>query len=210
MQLQHETCTIAGCDRPHKARGMCQTHYTHFKRTGQVKEAIRHRVVGRDPTCSVEGCNNPERANGMCQMHNQRIRRHGSTDFRVRWKESLGTCTIEGCDNPVNSHGLCSRHYQKQRKWAAFGVDALRYQAMLSEQNFVCAICDGPEIAIDPGTKEVRALAVDHCHETNVVRGLLCGNCNQGIGLFKDKTDVMRRAIAYLEKHRPPDVADLV
>lgn len=42
----------------------------------------------------------------------------------------------------------------------------------------------------------------DHCHKTGKQRGILCVNCNLGIGIFKDNTDFLKSAIEYLEKHR--------
>ena len=45
-------------------------------------------------------------------------------------------------------------------------------------------------------------LGIDHCHSTGVVRGVLCRNCNTGLGLFKDNADLLRRAIKYLAKSR--------
>lgn len=42
-------------------------------------------------------------------------------------------------------------------------------------------------------------LVVDHCHDTGIVRGLLCHNCNRALGLFKDKIEVLKNAIKYLE-----------
>jgi hypothetical protein len=65
----------------------------------------------------------------------------------------------------------------------------------MTEQDFAelaafgCAIC---------GTKGVK-LHIDHCHMTNHVRGLLCHNCNTGLGLFKDDVRLLAAAIAYLD-----------
>lgn len=58
---------------------------------------------------------------------------------------------------------------------------------MLAEQLGVCAIC-----------KEAPAEHVDHDHETGRVRGLLCFNCNGALGQFRDRTDLMLQAVAYL------------
>src|SRR5262245_4072057 len=66
-------------------------------------------------------------------------------------------------------------------------------QRLLREaQRFRCAICH----------ERAERLVVDHCHESDYVRGLLCQNCNQGLGFFKDRPDVMRAAANYIEN--PP------
>ncbi len=70
---------------------------------------------------------------------------------------------------------------------------------MMDDQNGVCAICDHPETAVIKG--KVMNLAVDHCHTTKRVRGLLCVNCNRALGYFNDDIDRLKAAIAYLEKH---------
>jgi hypothetical protein len=72
----------------------------------------------------------------------------------------------------------------------AFTVE--EYEAMLTTQNGVCKICQGV-------SSDGRALAIDHCHTTGKVRGLLCNNCNNGLGRFKDDPDLLRSAIFYLE-----------
>ena len=66
------------------------------------------------------------------------------------------------------------------------------YSAMNMAQDFCCAICKNPNIAN-------RRLGVDHDHKTNEIRGLLCHNCNLGLGYFKDSTELLSRAIKYLQ-----------
>lgn len=75
-----------------------------------------------------------------------------------------------------------------------FGIGFEQYTDMALSQGGGCAICGGKD--------EHRALAVDHCHETNKVRGLLCSFCNRGIGLFRDLPDRMEAAAAYVRKHK--------
>ena len=66
------------------------------------------------------------------------------------------------------------------------------YDRLLIEQNNKCAICKN-----DIGHEA----AVDHNHETKKIRGLLCRNCNVGIGFLQDQPSILRAAAEYLDKH---------
>ena len=81
-----------------------------------------------------------------------------------------------------------------------FGMTHEQYQAILDSQDGKCAICGGYDI-ISPITNLRRVLAVDHNHATGKIRGLLCRNCNRGIGLLGDNIERLEVAIAYLKKH---------
>lgn len=81
-----------------------------------------------------------------------------------------------------------------------YGMTIDEYEAMLSAQGGLCAICRQPEPAIDPRTNKARQLAVDHCHTTGKIRGLLCVLCNQGIGQFRDDPQLLQLAINYLTR----------
>ena len=72
-----------------------------------------------------------------------------------------------------------------------YGIDTDIYQSLVRIQNGVCAICGNPP---DGG----KPLFIDHDHVSGVTRGLLCGNCNFGLGFFKDNVVIMKRAISYL------------
>lgn len=75
-----------------------------------------------------------------------------------------------------------------------YGLSEKDYLEKISEQNNVCAIC---------GTKqEGKVLCVDHNHNTGKVRGLLCHNCNIGLGNFKDNPKILESAIEYLKKYQ--------
>ena len=84
-----------------------------------------------------------------------------------------------------------------------FGISLAEYNQMLLDQNNVCAICKHPETHMRNG--KVKALAVDHHHGTGKIRGLLCADCNTGIGKLKDSPDVLQSAIEYLRKHSIAD-----
>ena len=134
-------------------------------------------------------------------------------------------CTVEDCGLKVQAKGLCKKHYMRQwykdhpeglerarvrmskvpsavmrdRHWRyAYGVDTAWYDATFAAQGGVCAICHKPENKTIKGV--VLRLAVDHCHDTHKVRGLLCQACNRGIGCFSHDPVVLRSAIEYLDK----------
>jgi hypothetical protein len=82
-----------------------------------------------------------------------------------------------------------------------FGMTLIEYNLLSEYQNNLCAICNNPETILDNKQLGVRKLAVDHCHITNTNRGLLCFNCNIGLGKFKDSIQELEKAILYLKKH---------
>lgn len=73
-----------------------------------------------------------------------------------------------------------------------YGITIQDYDRMLVEQDNNCAICNEFEPI------ERNPLAVDHCHSTGKVRGLLCSNCNTAIGKFKENRDLLIAAVQYL------------
>jgi hypothetical protein len=75
------------------------------------------------------------------------------------------------------------------------GLSLQDYRAMFERQGKVCGICKTPG----------KPLCVDHCHATGKVRGLLCRDCNLGLGNYKDNPVFTRAATAYLEASRCDD-----
>jgi hypothetical protein len=74
-----------------------------------------------------------------------------------------------------------------------------KYYLMLKEQNNLCAICNKTESQLKKKSSKVKMLSVDHCHLTGKIRGLLCHQCNTGLGHFKDSIDILQKAIMYLK-----------
>lgn len=83
----------------------------------------------------------------------------------------------------------------RKREWR-YGVAPGEVDAQRQAQSGRCAICS----AVLRRAGGRRGEAVDHCHETGVVRGLLCGGCNRGLGHFGDDPEVLRRAAQYAEQ----------
>jgi hypothetical protein len=79
-----------------------------------------------------------------------------------------------------------------------YGLSPSEYESMLLGQAGVCAICGNVETVIDK-TGNIKRLAVDHCHSTGAVRGLLCMSCNTRMK-SSATPELLRRAADYLEK----------
>ena len=117
----------------------------------------------------------------------------------------------------ANDPELRARIREQNRKYAddgrkrgarikrEFGVTDEQYNSMLQRQDGGCAICGKPE-ADTRGHK----LHIDHCHDTGLVRGLLCASCNTGIGKFRDNISFLDRAIEYLLEARQRALAGVV
>lgn len=205
VQRIFETCQVEGCTRPHKARGYCQAHYQHYKRGVPIRAEIKERDTQPPEHCTAEeGCTNPVKARGLCFVHYQRRLRHGHTRYTDR-KRPPKICATEGCDSHVYAKGHCHQHYQRRKLTAQkYGVSPERLAEMLKEQDGKCAICGEAEDREHHLSGRTQPLSVDHDHTTGAVRALLCNRCNRGIGMFQDDPEIIRRAIAYLDRHRPP------
>jgi len=132
-----------------------------------------------------------------------RYRRENPEKFRAIQKRSKDRIKNDP-DRLEKLRGWQKRYREENRKSLSdgerkrrFGITPEQYAEMFQSQNGVCAICNQPETATRLG--KVKALAVDHCHKSGAIRGLLCADCNTGIGKLKDDPEVLRSAARYLE-----------
>jgi hypothetical protein len=128
--------------------------------------------------------NSPERKEYMREYRKPEERRIKERESGIRW-------------NKRNPHIEKNAHLKRK-----YNITLEDYNKMLDEQNGVCSICKDSETKIFKKTGKVTDLAVDHCHSTGKVRGLLCWNCNTSIGKMKDSVELLQNAIEYLKKHR--------
>lgn len=136
--------------------------------------------------------------------HPERVR----LQYLARWERLR-------VENPAAYEAKRVADVERQRAWRLANPDRVRaqalrklygltpaaYDAMEEAQDGRCAICLLPEESVDPRTKKIRRLTVDHSHATGRVRALLCMSCNRGIGLLREDATVLARAISYLEAH---------
>ena len=91
-----------------------------------------------------------------------------------------------------------ARQYTRSRRAnlkKMYGITPENYVEMYDAQDGKCAICGTTE----PG-RGAQWFCIDHCHDSGIVRGLLCNNCNTGLGAFKDNPDALLSAIDYLNE----------
>ena len=115
---------------------------------------------------------------------------YNSPEYHRNWRKK----------NPDKVKLASKRKYQKVKSFRnkeehVLAVKLLRHKLTLDEYQILvnkyqgkCGICG-----------ENHVLVIDHCHETGIVRGMLCRNCNSGLGLFQDNPLVLRSAIQYRE-----------
>ncbi len=141
---------------------------------------------GRSPVCKP--CNNEKSKDWRSKNPG------GNTESVKQWK----------LRNPDKVKGYAAKRRQDRPEVAAvvwrkhrYGIIESQYQAMLIAQGNSCAICKMPFNHTGPRFEKPQ---VDHCHASGKVRGLLCTECNQGLGRFKDNAEALTAAIEYLRR----------
>lgn len=124
-------------------------------------------------TCRVRLCCNPEHLRDTSVVTDEHKRERNR-----RWRAA-------------NAHLVRGKHYKYK-----YGISAAERDAKTEQQGNACAVCRkafGPWRGGSPCT--------DHCHTSGAVRDILCRQCNAGLGNFRDRPDLLSRAISYLAKH---------
>lgn len=117
-------------------------------------------------------------------------RRNGSISSLCRKCSSLATLEW-GLRNPDKI-----RQKSKISQLRAYGLTQGTFDALLKKQSGRCSIC------VEKLILEQQKYAVDHCHSTKKVRGILCIKCNAGLGQFRDNEDYLIAAAEYLRRSR--------
>jgi hypothetical protein len=217
-----EKCLVHNCNHPVVARNLCQTHYKRFQRHGDVEQTrpldwgSRENHPAYGAWCNLRRYHadelpnawkkdfwsfvsdipeKPERAQAFRpdksllwgkENFYWKETRKGSADRREYMREWYKKTRLANKD-----------YYVDADLKKLYGVTLDWYNQKLEEQDGVCAICKEPETAVIRG--KTISMAVDHCHNTGVARGLLCTKCNQGLGMFRDKIDILESAVRYLK-----------
>jgi len=226
MALQSK-CSVTGCSDKVHGNGLCTKHYNRVRRHGDIaqtrptdwgdreKHPLYHTWTGLRRYPTVAMCD--EWKNDFWKFVED-VGERPSKDVFLKKIDPSKPLTKDNAfwrsrhfkyDNiQLDGRRKYLREYRKlhpelfqrmdaQRK---YGITGAQYNALFEEQKHKCAICGSAETARSQKTKSVMKLAIDHCHKTGKVRGLLCSSCNQGLGRFKDDVDLLRKAIDYLSR----------
>lgn len=113
--------------------------------------------------------------------------------WRIRNPEKMKAATKSWADR---NKDRITKNARKSNLKKSYGITEEYYDQMLAAQGGKCAIC-----LTDRPTGKWKVFAVDHCHVSGLVRGLLCNECNRGMGLLKDSAELLRAAADYLDCH---------
>lgn len=122
------------------------------------------------------------------------------TDFYARayGKGKRGECKQCSKLARATRHQHAKKYNPLQRRSVVlknkYGITQVDFEKMFAIQGGRCKVCK----STDPGP--AGNFAVDHCHDTGKVRGLLCYKCNMGLGSFRDSITILKNAIEYLKE----------
>lgn len=188
---QAVTCSDPCSIERHKAyqRGWQRQRY-------EKREALPPKPCARCSENFVPYRNNNVYCSRRCQWNSKptalrpRVRPCSKCGVDTPTKPGTPVCA----DCKVDARDATKARARDQRlRLNLYGLTQEQYDDMLAAQLGQCAICQTDQ----PGRK---GWAIDHCHETGLVRGILCNSCNLGLGLFRDSGDALLSAALYLEK----------
>lgn len=217
-RVRAASCAQEGCESRAFSRGLCQPHYDRLRRSGTlpplrfdrecvVCEKSFTTKAYQQITCSADCLKVRKEQTQAERMRTSGCVRCGLTFERTR---KGGGSYCPACERDYareqreKDPEKAKAYGRKQNLWVKYRMTPEQYDVLLAQQGGVCAICQ-----CDDGDM---ALAVDHDHACcagdrscgRCIRGLLCGNCNNGLGRFDDDARRLRAAAEYLERTRQP------
>jgi hypothetical protein len=142
------------------------------------------------------------------QCHQEKSIKHFRTQRRKRVKVGEDFDYINpmcrDCENQRNREryhkGGKDKWAEARKKWSvkySYGLTGEELDALYEKQNGKCKICTTDLVMVGKNANNI--VSVDHCHDTGKVRGLLCRQCNAGLGQFRDDPELLKKAVDYLD-----------
>lgn len=190
MQSIGIKCSETGCGESREVRDWCKYHYGVLYRSGNLPPRPPRSPAITEVDVAGKRCHCPV---------------HGEAPLRIRQRVNSTSYMCRICDRARKPHHKRGKTVDPVKirnnrlRWGKIrsgwnqDVDQKWYESTLADQSGGCAIC-GEAPSPD------KSLAVDHCHVTGDVRGLLCTVCNWALGRFKDDPGRFESAARYLKR----------
>lgn len=133
-----------------------------------------------------------------CNVCGLKAKKHAMT----RHKAKCGsTCAVPKCSEVHHMKGWCLHHFKLSQYAKAHRITPEEMFSIFKRANGQCEICKKSLGLHGTKTRNSRNTAcIDHCHTTGKVRGILCFNCNSGLGHLSDDVNTLKIAIKYLQR----------
>jgi hypothetical protein len=207
------------CGVPSAARNLCAKHLKRWQRHGHIEETRPKDWGARERhPLYVVWARSRRIKEGMCEEWQdfwKFVASVGERPSPKHWlarnnpREPFGpqNCywkeTFSNPDHAARMRDWRSRNLTRSKEYYLkknFGIGLTEYDRLLEAQDGKCAICQKEESYVRANGARF-ALAVDHCHNSSKIRGLLCAGCNRGLGLFGDSAELLEAAAKYLRLH---------
>lgn len=192
-----QQCSVEYCRAPISLPGYCSRHYTSKVTKGSAVAIDVDVFFTGDPlTRTCKKCKEvkdasdfytrsgrvSEERDGACKSCIYR-------QSRAYIQASKESEVFADISNPVVPYSKINHKATYSKVLRMYGLDGVKVKERIHAGE-PCEMCQG----------KTAKMAIDHCHDTGAVRGLLCGNCNTGLGLLGDTVESLERAIKYLKK----------
>ena len=189
---------------------VCEEPGSWITKGGEKKTRLRFRCIqcrrDKDKKWTMNNLDKKRLSSGRAKKEARRLYREGLTDIEPKsniWtREDRQKNPERYREQSAKSRKKLGQLRNTQEVCRRLNWTVDDYYKMHAEQNGRCAICKEVETRKSRTDGKICALAIDHCHKSGKIRNLLCHDCNTGLGKFKDNTELMKKAILYLEKHK--------
>lgn len=163
---------MSGCPKKVKAKGLCAAHYETKRRGKLSAESTKKRTPVYSHRLSEIDKSSLTATCAAC----------GVTEVYYRTDKRVYACK--------SAKRASQADYMLRR---TYGIGLEDKKKLLEGQNGLCAVC----------LRHIDLFSshLDHIHGTKVIRGVLCGPCNQALGLMQESPTVVSSALEYLRKH---------
>lgn len=183
----HGECKLTDCTRRISrsgGRGWCATHYSRWKRHGSPSVTVRN-MSGLYPG-NVKKCT---RCDEIKPIDEFGVSNQNTGVRRSRCKP----CSSAAAAESKKADPARAQRNSLRTRATALGLNPDTMELLFNNHNKLCDLCGKPQ-----STRGQSRLHMDHDHVTGNFRGWLCGECNTGLGKFKDDPALLARAAQYV------------